>query len=248
MAAANWKMNLTVTDGIRLVKEIKHGLPAPLDCDVVIIPPFTHLVSVIDEAGNSGIQVGAQNFYQEKSGAYTGEVSLGMLEEAGTRYIIVGHSERRQIFGETDALVKTKLDMVLEAGITPIFCCGETLDIRNAGNQSEFVLNQLKEGIFHLTEEMLSMVIIAYEPIWAIGTGVTATPEQAQDMHAFIRQSINEIYGHQVSDYIRILYGGSIRADNARMLFSQRDVDGGLVGGASLKGPDFLAIIAAACG
>ncbi len=248
MAAANWKMNLTVTDGLRLVKEIKQGLPTPLDCDVVIIPPFPHLVPVMDEAGNSGIQVGAQNFYQEKSGAFTGEVSLGMLEEAGTRYLIVGHSERRQIFGETDLLIRTKLDLVLEAGLTPIFCCGEPLDIRNSGSQTEFVLNQLKEGIFHLAGEMLSRVIIAYEPIWAIGTGVTATPEQAQEMHAFIRQSINDIYGHQVSDYIRILYGGSIKADNARMLFSQRDVDGGLVGGASLKGSDFLAIIAAACG
>jgi len=247
MAAANWKMNLTVTEGLLLVKEIKEGLPSPLDCDVVVAPPFTHIVSVMDEAGNSGIQVGAQNFYPENNGAFTGEVSLAMLEEIGVRYVIVGHSERRQIFGETDLQVRAKVNLLLEAGMTPIFCCGESLEIRNAGNQAHFVLSQLKDGLFHLQAALFSKLIIAYEPIWAIGTGVTASPEQAQEMHAFIRQSIVEQYGHEIGDYTRILYGGSIKADNARMLFSQRDVDGGLVGGASLHGPGFLAIIAAAC-
>jgi len=248
MAAANWKMNLTVKEGLLLAKDIIKGLPSPLDCDVVIAPPFPHLVPLIDETIDSGIQVGAQNCYQEKSGAFTGEVSIGMLAEAGVKYVIVGHSERREIFGESDAVVRTKLDMILEAGLTPIFCCGESLQIRNAGQQMEHVLAQLKNGLFHLNNDLLSRVIIAYEPIWAIGTGITATPEQAQEMHAFIRQAINDVYGHGVSDHIRILYGGSIKADNARQLFSQRDVDGGLVGGASLQGPGFLAIIAAACG
>lgn len=248
MAAANWKMNLTVKEGMILTREIMEGLPSPLECDVVIAPPFPHLVSMVEEVGNSGIQVAAQNCYHEKSGAYTGEVSISMLSELGARYIIVGHSERREIFGEPDAIIKSKVDMVLEAGLTPIFCCGESLQTREAGNQAEFVLSQLQNGIFHLNSEQLSRVIIAYEPVWAIGTGITATPEQAQDMHAFIRQAINDAYGHTVSDHIRILYGGSIKADNARLLFSQRDVDGGLVGGASLQGPGFLAIIAAACG
>ncbi len=248
MVAANWKMNLTVKDGLVLVREIQESLPSPLDCDVVIAPPYTHLVSIIEEAGNAGIQVGAQNCFNEKSGAYTGEVSVGMLEEIGVRYIITGHSERRQIFGETNAMVRSKVNMILEAGITPIFCCGESLEIRNSGKQEAYVQSQLEEGLFHLSSELLSKVIIAYEPIWAIGTGVTASPEQAQEMHAYIRQSIVERYDHATGDYIRILYGGSIRSDNARILFSQRDVDGGLVGGASLQAPGFLAIIAGACG
>jgi triosephosphate isomerase (TIM) len=248
MAAANWKMNLTVKDGLLLVKEIMEGLPTPLNCDVVIAPPYTHLASLMEEVGNSGIQVGAQNCFHEKSGAYTGEVSIAMLEEIGVRYIIAGHSERRQIFGETDTIVRTKVDMILEAELTPIFCCGESLDIRNSGKHTEFVRSQLMEGLFHLSSDGVSKVIIAYEPIWAIGTGVTASPEQAQEMHAFIRQTIVDRYGHEIGDHIRILYGGSIKAENARMLFAQRDVDGGLVGGASLQGPGFLAIIAAACG
>jgi len=248
MAAANWKMNLTVKDGLLLVKEIMGGLPSPLDCDVVIAPPFTHLVSVIEKAGNSGIQVGAQNCFHEKSGAYTGEVAIGMLAEIGVEYVIVGHSERRQIFGESNDIVRTKVNMILEAGIAPIFCCGESLDIRNSNMHSDFVKSQLVQGLFHLTADLFSKVIIAYEPIWAIGTGVTASPEQAQEMHAFIRQTISEQYGHDIANLTRILYGGSIKADNARMLFSQRDVDGGLVGGASLQGPGFLTIIAATCG
>src|SRR5678816_961683 len=163
MAAANWKMNLTVKEGLVLAKEIMQGLPSSLDCDVVIAPPFPHLVPLIDETIDSGIQVGAQNCYQEKSGAFTGEVSIGMLAEAGVNFVIVGHSERREIFGESDAVVRTKLDMILEAGLTPIFCCGESLQIRNAGQQTEHVLAQLKNGLFHLNNDLLSRVIIAYE-------------------------------------------------------------------------------------
>jgi triosephosphate isomerase len=248
MAAANWKMNLTVKDGLVLAREIIRGLPNPLDADVVIAPSFPHLVPLLDEAGNSGLQVGAQNCFTEKSGAFTGEVSIGMLQEIGVQYVIAGHSERRQLFGETNAIVKTKVDLILNAGITPIFCCGEPLEIRNQNGHTQYVRSQLEEGLFHLPADVLKTVIIAYEPIWAIGTGVTARPEQAQEMHAFIRQSIVEKYSHDTADQIRILYGGSIKADNARMLFSQHDVDGGLVGGASLVGADFLAIIAAACG
>lgn len=248
MAAANWKMNLTVAEGITLIKEIKGGMPSPLGCDIVIAPPFTHLTSIMDETGNSGIQVAAQNCFTEPNGAFTGEVSIVMLKEIGVSYIIVGHSERRQIFGEANELIKTKINLLLDQEIKPIFCCGESLDIRNAGSHSSFVESQLEACLFHLTAAQLKHVIIAYEPIWAIGTGVTASPEQAQEMHAFIRQTLVRKYGHELGDHMRILYGGSIKADNARLLFSQRDVDGGLVGGASLNAASFLAIIAAACG
>jgi triosephosphate isomerase len=248
MAAANWKMNLTVAQGIKLIREIQEGLPSPLGCDVVVAPPFTHLTGIMDEVGNSGIQVAAQNFFTEPDGAFTGEVSISMLKEIGVSYIIVGHSERRQIFGETDDLIRTKVNLLLDQEIKPIFCCGESLDIRNSGSHSSFVEAQLESGLFHLSSTQVQQVIIAYEPIWAIGTGVTATPEQAQEMHAFIRQTFVRKYGHETGDHLRILYGGSIKADNARMLFSQRDVDGGLVGGASLNAASFLAIIAAACG
>ena len=246
MAAANWKMNLTVAEGIALVNAIQQGLPSPLSCDVVIAPPFTHIASVADDAGNSGIQLAAQNCFTEPNGAFTGEISIAMLKSLGVDYIIAGHSERRQLFGETNGLVRRKVDLILEAGIHPIFCCGESPELRNANTHIDFVQQQLEECIFHLPGEALGKVVIAYEPIWAIGTGVTATPEQAQEMHAFIRQAIVRKYGHEVGDYMRILYGGSIKADNARMLFSQRDVDGGLVGGASLNAESFLAIIAAA--
>ena len=248
MAAANWKMNLTVSEGIRLIMDIKEGLPSPLNCDVVVAPPFTHLVSIMDETGNSGILVSAQNCFTEENGAFTGEVSIAMLKEIGVSYIIVGHSERRQIFGETDDLIRRKIDLLIDAEIKPIFCCGEALEIRNNGTHTSFVEAQLEAALFHLSPEQLNHVTIAYEPIWAIGTGVTATPDQAQEMHAFIRQAIVRKYGHEVGDQIRILYGGSIKADNARNLFSQRDVDGGLVGGARLNAANFHAIISAACG
>lgn len=246
MAAANWKMNLTVAEGIALVNEIQQGLPSPLSCDVVIAPPFTHIASVMADAGNSGIQVAAQNCFTEPNGAFTGEISISMLKSLGVDYIIAGHSERRQLFGETNEIVRRKVDLILEAGLRPIFCCGESLDVRNDQKHMDFVQQQLEECIFHLVGEGLSRVVIAYEPIWAIGTGVTASPEQAQEMHAFIRQAIVRKYGHEIGDHMRILYGGSIKSDNARMLFSQRDVDGGLVGGASLNAESFLAIIAAA--
>lgn len=246
MAAANWKMNLTVAEGITLVHAIQQGIPNPLDCDVVIAPPFTHISSVVAEAGNSGIQVAAQNCFTEPNGAFTGEVSISMLKALGVDYIIAGHSERRLLFGETNEIVRKKVDLILEAGIRPIFCCGESLELRNAGAHRDFVQQQLEACLFHLPGEAIDRVVIAYEPIWAIGTGVTATPEQAQEMHAFIRQAIVRKYGHEIGDRARIIYGGSIKADNARMLFSQRDVDGGLVGGASLNAEGFLAIIAAA--
>lgn len=248
MAAANWKMNLTIPEGMELVKAIKEGIPHPLECDVVIAPPFTHLDAVQSATNATGILLGAQNCHYESSGAFTGEVSAIMLREMGVRYCIVGHSERRQLFGESNEIVKKKLDAILLAGMHPIFCCGEMLETRQIGGHMQFVENQLQESLFHLDKNQINSIVIAYEPIWAIGTGVTATTEQAQEMHHYIRQLIIQKYGHETGDYIRILYGGSIKADNARALFSQRDVDGGLVGGASLQANGFLAIVSAACG
>ncbi len=248
LVAGNWKMHTTVRDGLLLVEQIKAGLPSPLDCDVIVAPPFTHLMAVLEEAGNSGIQTAAQNCHTEPSGAYTGEVSILMLKELGMRHVITGHSERRQYFNETNMVVRTKVNAILDAGLIPIFCCGESLSLRESEVHFDHVQSQLEESLYHLPESAFRQVIIAYEPIWAIGTGVTASPQQAQEMHAFLRQSIVRHYGHDTGDYIRILYGGSVKADNARMLFSQRDVDGGLVGGASLDASNFLTIIAAACG
>jgi triosephosphate isomerase len=189
----------------------------------------------------------AQNCHFAASGAYTGEVSVDMIKSVGALYCIAGHSERRQLFHEGNEVVKAKVDAILNGGLTPIFCCGEALDIREAGGQNDFVRSQLEEGVFHLEPDAFSRIIIAYEPIWAIGTGVTASPGQAQEMHAFIRETIRSKYGVAIGDTVRILYGGSIKGDNAGTLFGQPDVDGGLVGGASLQAGGFLDIIRAAC-
>ncbi|HJW28490.1 MAG TPA: triose-phosphate isomerase [Saprospiraceae bacterium] len=248
MVAANWKMNLTIPEGNQLLEKIKAGLPSLADCDVVIAPPLTHLDAVQAATRSSGMMVGAQNCYFENSGAYTGEVSPVMLSEMGVEYVIAGHSERRQWFAESNEIVRKKVEAILNAGMHPIFCCGEPLEIRQASTHTKFVDIQLEESLFQLPASAMENIIIAYEPIWAIGTGVTASTDQAQEMHAYIRQAIISKYGHGIGDHLRILYGGSIKAENARALFSQRDVDGGLVGGASLQADGFLAILAAACG
>lgn len=245
IVAANWKMNLTLTEGSQLIDGLLKGLPTDLHCEVVIAPPAIYIVSVIRQLEGYAIAPAAQNCHAEASGAYTGEVSAEMLSSVGVKYCITGHSERRQIFHESNAFIKETVNAILANGMIPIFCCGETLALREKNAQNDFVRVQLEESLFHLTREVMKKVVIAYEPIWAIGTGVTASPEQAQEMHSFIRSILNEKYGEETGDAIRILYGGSIKPDNAAILFSQEDVDGGLVGGASLKADDFISIIQA---
>ncbi len=248
IVAANWKMNLNLPEGETLIDQLLEGLPEDLSCEVVIAPPFTHIPMMVAKVIGSAIVPAAQNCYFESSGAFTGEISTGMLKSVGAVYCITGHSERRQLFHESNHIIKSKVDAILSDGLVPVFCCGESLDIREKGHQNEFVKTQMEEGIFHLDATSFSKLVIAYEPIWAIGTGVTASPDQAQEMHLFIRKTIDRMYGQVVSQNIRILYGGSIKSDNASMLFSQPDVDGGLVGGASLQASGFLEIVRAACG
>jgi len=248
MAAANWKMNLGLAQGRQLIKDLLNGMPQPLTCDVVVAPPATHLAMMHQVAGGTVLHPGAQNCHPAPSGAFTGEISLPMLSDLHVTHVITGHSERRQLFGESNAFIREKTEAILGAGMTPIFCCGEPLPVREAGEAESFVRRQLEDGLFGLSTEAMRGLIIAYEPIWAIGTGVTATPQQAQDMHAFIRRSIEGHFGVETAQAVRILYGGSIKSDNAATLFGQPDVDGGLVGGASLEASSFLAIIHAACG
>jgi len=247
IVAANWKMNTSIAEGEKLVDQILQGLPEQLTCAVIIAPPFTHLPMLKMKTEGSQIHTGAQNCHQEKSGAFTGEISVEMLQRLGIEYVIVGHSERRQLFHENNEVVKLKVNAVLNAGLIPIFCCGEPLDIRQTETQNIFVRKQLEESLFHLEPEIVEKVCIAYEPIWAIGTGVTATPEQAQEMHCYIRDQMAIRYDKVISEVTRILYGGSIKADNAKMLFSQDDIDGGLIGGASLSSASFIEIINMAC-
>ncbi len=245
IVAANWKMNLTLQEGKTLVDGILAGLPAISDAKkVVIATPFIHLTQTASQLqGKNNIHLAAQNCYSEASGAYTGEVSAAMVKDAGASYVILGHSERRQYFNETDAMLAKKIDMALQNWLQIIFCCGEPLEIRDAGTENSYVEAQIKAGLFHLSVEQLDNITIAYEPIWAIGTGRTASSQQAQDMHAHIRSVIAAQYGQEAAGNMAILYGGSCNAGNASELFACPDVDGGLIGGASLKPDTFLAII-----
>jgi triosephosphate isomerase (TIM) len=243
IVAGNWKMNLSYLEGRDLVREITDRLQ-PTETLVVLAPPFTHLNNIGNIIhGISNLHLGAQNCHWANTGAYTGEVSARMLESIEVGFVIIGHSERREYFAETDEMLAQKTDAVLEHNMRPIFCCGEKLDVREAGRQEEVVAAQLRNGLFHLSPDAFRQVVIAYEPVWAIGTGKTASPQQAQDMHAFIRKLIAEQYGQGIADSASILYGGSCNPANARELFQQPDVDGGLIGGASLKAADFLAIV-----
>jgi triosephosphate isomerase len=246
--AGNWKMNLTLPEAQQLTTELVQALgQAPAGeakPQVVICPPFPLLLGVhqlLGEGHNPAL--GAQNFHQKESGAYTGEVSVKQLQSVGVEYVILGHSERREHFREDDNLLAQKLNTALGAGLKPIFCVGESLQTREDGETFDFIGQQLATGIFHLSKEDFSKVVIAYEPIWAIGTGKTATSAQAQEVHAFIRGQIASAYDQATADNTTILYGGSANAQNARELFSQPDVDGGLIGGASLKVADFVTII-----
>jgi len=242
IVAGNWKMNKNIQQGIDLVNEIL-AQDSPNDVLKIIAPPFVHiaLVSQIVKE-KSDIAVAAQNCHQEKSGAYTGEISAEMIHSSGAKYVIIGHSERRLYFGENAALLAQKVNTALANNLTPIFCLGENMEERNANKHLETVKQQLKDALFHLTPAEFSKLIIAYEPVWAIGTGLTATSHQAQGMHNFIRSEINKKYGKEISEHISILYGGSCNAQNAKELFACIDVDGGLIGGASLKATDFIAI------
>lgn len=243
IVAGNWKMNLSYLEGRDLVREITDRLQ-PTETLVVLAPPFIHLNNIGNIIhGISNIYLGAQNCHWAETGAYTGEVSARMLASIEVGFVIIGHSERREYFAETDAMLAQKTDAVLAHHMRPIFCCGEKLDVREAEKQEELVSEQLHSGLFHLSPDAFRQVVIAYEPVWAIGTGRTASPQQAQDMHAFIRQLIAEQYGQDIADATPILYGGSCNPTNARELFQQPDVDGGLIGGASLKAADFLAIV-----
>lgn len=243
IVAGNWKMNKTFEEGKELAEAVAAGLRES-DTMAILAPPFIHLSALsLTVQPKLNLRLAAQNCHQETSGAYTGEISVDMLSSVGVQYVILGHSERREYFGEDEALLAKKVDTVLAAGLKPIFCCGEKLPVREAGTHTQLVADQIKGGLFHLSAEAFAHIVIAYEPVWAIGTGVTASPAQAQEMHAVIRQLIANQYGSEVAESTSILYGGSVKPANAEELFSQPDVDGGLVGGASLKAEDFLAII-----
>ncbi|MBS1687849.1 MAG: triose-phosphate isomerase [Bacteroidetes bacterium] len=245
IVAANWKMNLNLEEGKKLVDGIIAGMPTLNEQkEVVIAPPFVHLAQTAGQLqGKAHIYLGAQNCYSETAGAYTGEISASMLKSVGTAYVIIGHSERREYFKEDNAMLAKKTDQGLANGLKVIFCCGEPLEVRDADTQNAYVEKQIKEGLFHLDAAQLKNIVIAYEPIWAIGTGRTASAQQAQDMHAHIRAVIAAQYGKDTADNMSILYGGSCKPSNAAELFACADVDGGLIGGASLKADEFLGII-----
>jgi triosephosphate isomerase len=242
IVAGNWKMNKTLPDGIDLARTINRQVE---DNGVVIIlcTPFIHITEVNNVITKDSLYLGAQNCASEVSGAYTGEVSAEMIRSAGADYVIIGHSERRSYYHEDDALLNKKVKLALANELTPIFCCGEVLQERQAGIHMKVVRTQVENGLFDLSPEDFGKVVIAYEPVWAIGTGVTASSDQAQEMHRVIRELISEKYGNQVADNTSILYGGSCKPSNAKELFSNPDVDGGLIGGASLNAADFMGIV-----
>lgn len=245
IVAGNWKMNTDVNTGIALAKEVSEALAsAEAKCDVVICVPFTHLVPVAQVIDKNNLGLGAENCSSHASGAYTGEVSAEMIKSTGAGYVIIGHSERRQYFGEDNEMLLEKVKLALANGLCPIFCVGEVLEQREDGSYNEVVRGQV-EALFSLSPEDLSKIIIAYEPVWAIGTGKTATADQAQDMHLNIRNAVLEKYGREIAADLSILYGGSCKPSNAPELFGKPDVDGGLIGGAALKCDSFMGIVKA---
>jgi triosephosphate isomerase len=245
IVAGNWKCNTTLQEGIELAKAVGTLVASEGAKDVVVVlgTPFTHIVKVVETVDSNRVNVAAQNCAAEAKGAFTGEVSAAMVKSTGANYVILGHSERREYYGETSEILNKKVALALANGLTPIFCCGEALAIRQAETHNEYVKQQLTETIFNLSAEDFKKIVIAYEPIWAIGTGVTASSEQAQDMHANIRAAITGKFGEEIAEGTSILYGGSCNAKNAKELFANKDVDGGLIGGASLKAEDFIQII-----
>ena len=244
IVAGNGKMNTTLPEGLKLAEEVNAAVAAAKPkCDVIICVPFTHLAPIAACIDQNVLGLGAENCADHASGAYTGEVSAPMVASTGATYVILGHSERRQYYGEDSKILREKLGLALANGLTPIFCIGEVLEERENGTFNDVVKTQIEEALFDLTAEDFSKIILAYEPVWAIGTGKTATPDQAEDMHAHIRATIAAKYGNEVADNTSILYGGSCKPSNAAELFAKPDIDGGLIGGASLKCADFMGIV-----
>jgi triosephosphate isomerase len=241
--AGNWKMYFTVAEATALVEELKKGISRFADREVVVAPPFTALAGVFPALAGSPIRLAAQNCYWESQGAYTGEISPAMLRDLGCHYVIVGHSERRQYFGETNESVNRKIVALLAVDLVPILCIGETLEERQAGETLRILADQLSGALEGLEEEQVGGLVVAYEPVWAIGTGQTATPEQAQEAHAFVRETLAKRFNNAVANHIRILYGGSVNPGNVDELMAKPDIDGALVGGASLKGESFIRIV-----
>ena len=244
IVAGNWKMNTSLPEGIQLAKDVRSSIEGKnLNCEVILGVPFTHLSEVAKAVAGSSIKVAAENCASESKGAFTGEVSAEMVASTGATYVILGHSERRQYYHETSAILKKKVELALANQLKPIFCIGEVLEEREAGKHFEVVERQVKEALFDLSESDFKIIVLAYEPVWAIGTGKTATSDQAQEIHAHIRKVIADKYGKSIADNTTILYGGSANGGNAKELFSKPDVDGGLIGGASLSAEKFLPVI-----
>ncbi len=245
IVAGNWKMHKNAEETEDLLNELIDQLPDDAEVEIIVAPTFVNLASAVDHLEFTNIGVAAQNMHQAESGAYTGEISADMLKSIGVNTVILGHSERRAYFNETDSIIAYKTDTALKHDMTVIFCFGEELKDRQSDNHFNIVENQLRDGLFHIEERSWENIILAYEPVWAIGTGETATPEQAQEMHLFIRDTIRKRFGNDVAEIVPILYGGSVKPDNAKEIFSNPDVDGGLIGGAALKAADFAAIVRA---
>ena len=243
IVAGNWKMNKNAEQTEDLLNELIAQTPTETNAHVIVAPTFVNLASTVDHLEYTSISVAAQNMHQAESGAYTGEISADMLKSIGVNTVILGHSERRAIFHETDALIANKVDTALKHDMTVIFCFGEELKDRQSANHFNIVENQLRDGLFQIKAKDWENIILAYEPVWAIGTGETASPEQAQEMHEFIRETVRKTFGSDVAEDVSILYGGSVKPDNAQEIFSKPDVDGGLIGGAALNAKDFVSIV-----
>ena len=243
IVAGNWKMNTTVPEGVELAKAVvAKSAEVPSDVELIIATPFTHLYPVNEVVKGTRVALSAENCADKAKGAYTGEVSVDMLKSTGCEYTILGHSERRQYYGETDAILVEKVKLALANGLDVIYCVGENLDQREAGKHFEVVTSQIENVLFGLSAEEMAKIVVAYEPVWAIGTGKTATADQAEEIHAYIRSLLAEMFGAQVADDTTILYGGSCKPSNAKELFAKPDIDGGLIGGAALKADDFIGI------
>ena len=243
IVAGNWKMNKNSEETEDLLNELIALLPNELECEIIVAPTFVNLASAVDHLEFTPIEVAAQNMHQAESGAFTGEISADMLKSIGVNTVILGHSERRAYFHESDSLLASKVNTALKHDMQVIFCFGEELKDRQSNNHFELVETQLRDGLFHLEASSWQNIVLAYEPVWAIGTGETASPEQAQEMHEFIRSTIFNKYGNPIAENVSILYGGSVKPENAKEIFSKPDVDGGLIGGAALKASDFVGII-----
>ena len=245
IVAGNWKMHKNAEETEDLLNDLIDKLPNDVEAQVIVAPTFVNLASAVDHLEFTNIAVAAQNMHQAEAGAFTGEISADMLKSIGVNTVIIGHSERRAYFNETDALLANKVSTALKHDMVVIFCFGEELKDRQDNQHFNVVENQLRDGLFHIENKDWEQIVLAYEPVWAIGTGETASPEQAQEMHEFIRETVRKRYGNTIAEDVSILYGGSVKPENAREIFSKPDVDGGLIGGAALKAEDFAKIVEA---